>query len=129
MKINTSSACWTRRFATSRRRARTWRSRTSRATATLTFNDGVRCVNEIWASERSTVQVRIVGSHQSEAVDQHYTGLLIDGWLAIDAGSLASGLTLDEQLAVTDVLVTHQHWDHVKDLGGFGFNRFSAQSA
>jgi ribonuclease BN (tRNA processing enzyme) len=73
------------------------------------------------------VQVRFLGAHQSEAIDRRFTGLLIDGWLAIDAGSLATGLTLDEQLAVSDVLITHQHWDHVKDLGGFGFNRFSAK--
>jgi ribonuclease BN (tRNA processing enzyme) len=79
--------------------------------------------------ERITVQLRFLGAHQSEAIDRRFTGLLIDGWLAIDAGSLATGLTLDEQLAVSDVLITHQHWDHVKDLGGFGFNRFSAKAS
>ena len=79
-------------------------------------------------AEKTTVQVRFLGAHQSEAIDRRFTGLLIDGWLAIDAGSLATGLTVDEQLAVSDVLITHQHWDHVKDLGGFGFNRFSAKA-
>jgi ribonuclease BN (tRNA processing enzyme) len=55
--------------------------------------------------------------------------MLVDGRLAIDAGSLATGLTLAEQLAVRHVLITHQHWDHVKDLAGFGYNRLSANEA
>ncbi|MGH2461305.1 MAG: MBL fold metallo-hydrolase [Chloroflexota bacterium] len=70
------------------------------------------------------MEVRIVGAHQCETVDRHFTTILVDGALAIDAGSLAGGLTLDRQLHVTDVLLTHRHWDHVKDLAGYGYNLF-----
>lgn len=65
----------------------------------------------------------ILGAHQSETKDFHFTGILVDRHLVIDAGSLATGLTLAEQRAVKHVLITHWHWDHVKDLAGFGFNR------
>lgn len=76
------------------------------------------------------MEVRLVGAHQCETVDRRFTCLVIDGRLAIDAGSLAGGLSLAEQLAITDVLITHQHWDHVKDLAAFGFNLLGAgQSA
>jgi len=78
---------------------------------------------------RALMQVRIVGAHQAETSQLRFTTLLIDERLVIDAGSLASGLSLAEQLAVENVLLTHQHWDHVKDLGAFGYNLFGAGQA
>jgi ribonuclease BN (tRNA processing enzyme) len=75
------------------------------------------------------VEARIVGAHQSESAQLHFTSIVVDGRLAIDAGSLATGLSLDEQLAIEHVLLTHRHWDHVKDLPGFGFNRYSRSQA
>jgi phosphoribosyl 1,2-cyclic phosphodiesterase len=47
------------------------------------------------------------------------TGFLIDGVLAVDAGPLGHALTVDEQAAVTDVLLTHSHIDHVAGLPVF----------
>jgi ribonuclease BN (tRNA processing enzyme) len=72
------------------------------------------------------LQVRIIGAHQCEAADRRFTTIMVDETLAIDAGSVASGQTLDDQLRVSDILLTHQHWDHVKDLAGFGFNLLGA---
>jgi ribonuclease BN (tRNA processing enzyme) len=40
----------------------------------------------------------------------------VDGKLAVDAGSVATQLPLDEQGQVKDVLLTHSHLDHVRDL-------------
>lgn len=73
------------------------------------------------------MEVRILGAHQCETAHCKFTTILIDRVLAVDAGSLAGALTLDQQRAVRDVLITHQHWDHTKDLAGFGFNRFNAR--
>jgi ribonuclease BN (tRNA processing enzyme) len=75
------------------------------------------------------VEARIVGAHQAASADQHFTSILVDGKLAIDAGSLTSGLSLDEQLAIESVLLTHRHWDHLKDLPGLGFNLYSFAQA
>ena len=36
-------------------------------------------------------------AHQCAAADRHFTSLLVDGVLAVDAGSLTSALTLEEQ--------------------------------
>ncbi|HEX5417748.1 MAG TPA: MBL fold metallo-hydrolase [Chloroflexota bacterium] len=75
------------------------------------------------------MQVTIIGAHQAETAQFRFPTILVDGGLAIDAGSLASGLSVDQQLNVTDVLITHQHWDHVKDLNGFGFNLYTKFSS
>jgi ribonuclease BN (tRNA processing enzyme) len=75
------------------------------------------------------LEARFVGAHQAESANLHFTSILIDETLAIDAGSLASGLTLAEQLAIEDVLLTHRHWDHLRDLPALGFNFYSAMQA
>jgi cAMP phosphodiesterase len=54
--------------------------------------------------------------------------LLIDGCLAVDAGSLTSSLTLEEQVAVQAVLITHRHFDHVKDLPLIAHNTWQSRS-
>jgi ribonuclease BN (tRNA processing enzyme) len=41
---------------------------------------------------------------------------LIDGVLALDAGALTASLPLDQLVKVDDILVSHSHFDHVKDL-------------
>lgn len=68
------------------------------------------------------MEVRILGAHQTEMGEARPTSLLIDGRLAIDAGSLCAALTLTEQLGLKAVLVTHHHYDHVKDLPMIGLN-------
>ena len=42
--------------------------------------------------------------------------MLVDGVLALDAGSVSSGLSLEEQNNVRAILLTHRHFDHVRDL-------------
>jgi cAMP phosphodiesterase len=40
----------------------------------------------------------------------------VDGRLAIDAGALTASLPLEELLALDDIVLTHSHFDHVKDV-------------
>ncbi|MBI2939968.1 MAG: hypothetical protein HYY04_05970 [Chloroflexi bacterium] len=68
------------------------------------------------------MEVRILGAHQGEWTDGRFTSLLVDGQLAIDAGALTSTLTLAEQRRIRTILITHRHYDHIKDLPSFGFN-------
>jgi len=70
------------------------------------------------------VKISFLGAHNTETRDTRLSGLLVDGVLTLDAGSLTSGLTLSEQLNIKAVLVTHQHYDHVKDLPLLGMNHF-----
>lgn len=68
------------------------------------------------------MKVRFLGAHNSESKDTSYVSLLIDDILAVDAGSLTSKLTFDEQKKIKAILVTHGHYDHIRDLPAFAFN-------
>ena len=68
------------------------------------------------------MDVRILGAHNLPSRDtgkNRITGcssFLIDGTLALDAGSLASALSPEEQGRITAVLLTHRHFDHIRDM-------------
>ena len=62
------------------------------------------------------MRVTILGAHQGESREMRFISILVDGSLAVDAGGLTSSLTLEEQMAIEAVLITHRHFDHIKDL-------------
>jgi ribonuclease BN (tRNA processing enzyme) len=62
------------------------------------------------------MQVKLLGAHQGESLDTRFMSILVDGRLAIDAGGLTSTTTIEEQLKIEAVLITHRHYDHLKDL-------------
>jgi len=62
------------------------------------------------------VKFRVLGCSGGELPDHRTTCFLVDGRLAIDAGALTSSLRLPELLKVDDVVLTHSHFDHVKDV-------------
>lgn len=64
--------------------------------------------------------IRVLGAHNLETRHTRHTCLLIDGVLAIDAGSLASALSLTEHNAIRALLLTHGHFDHFRDLPTLG---------
>ena len=68
------------------------------------------------------MNIRILGAHNIESYNSRCISFLIDDVLAIDAGSLTSGLTFPEQQKLKAVLLTHQHYDHVRDIPALGMN-------
>ena len=70
------------------------------------------------------MELTILGCHGGETPRHRSTCFLIDNHLAIDAGALTSGLELDRQAEVDNVLITHAHFDHVKDLATLADNIF-----
>src|SRR5512136_2259288 len=68
------------------------------------------------------MELRILGAHVTEAASAKPTALVIDGVLALDAGGLCSSMNLDDQRRLKAVLITHYHYDHVKDLPMIGMN-------
>lgn len=62
------------------------------------------------------MQLRILGAHNLESRHTRMESHLIDGVLALDAGSLTRSLTPDEQRGIRSIILSHQHFDHVKDL-------------
>ncbi len=70
------------------------------------------------------MQIKVLGAHNSETADSRYISMLIDGFLSVDAGGLTSSLTLDEQKRVSAVLLTHKHFDHIKDIPSLAINLY-----
>jgi ribonuclease BN (tRNA processing enzyme) len=68
------------------------------------------------------MKIHILGAHSTETNDTGCICILIDDTLAIDAGALTSNLSIKEQHNLKAVLLTHQHYDHVKDIPALGMN-------
>jgi ribonuclease BN (tRNA processing enzyme) len=62
------------------------------------------------------VKLRVLGCSGGELPRHRTTCFLVDGRLAIDAGALTASLPLEELLRVDDIVLTHSHFDHVKDV-------------
>lgn len=62
------------------------------------------------------MKLTVLGCHGGESRTHRPTSFLLDGRLALDAGAVTRALTLDEQARVESVLVSHAHFDHVRDL-------------
>jgi ribonuclease BN (tRNA processing enzyme) len=62
------------------------------------------------------VRLRVLGCSGGELPLHRTTCFLVDRKLAIDAGALTASLPLEELLEVDDIVLTHSHFDHVKDV-------------
>lgn len=71
------------------------------------------------------MELRILGAHQGESDRYRFFSLMISDSLAMDAGSLTSSLSWEAQAKVRSLLLTHAHFDHIKDLNTLGFNHFN----
>ena len=59
------------------------------------------------------MNIRVLGAFGSEGPGQRPTAFLVNDRTLVDAGSVAGGLCLSEQLVIEDVLLTHAHLDHL----------------
>jgi ribonuclease BN (tRNA processing enzyme) len=72
----------------------------------------------------SKMNIHILGAHNCESQNSKFACLLIDDFLAIDAGGLTSSLSLPAQLKLKAILLTHQHYDHIRDIPAIAMNFF-----
>ena len=63
-----------------------------------------------------------MGVHNCESQNTKFISLLIDNTLAIDAGGLTSSLSFPAQQKLKAILLTHQHYDHIRDVPAIVFN-------
>ncbi|MCE5262094.1 MAG: 3',5'-cyclic-nucleotide phosphodiesterase [Deltaproteobacteria bacterium] len=68
------------------------------------------------------MEIRVLGCHGSQLPGFGFTGFLIDGTTLMDAGSVTSVLTLEEQFRIDHVLISHAHLDHVRELASLADN-------
>ncbi len=63
------------------------------------------------------MELHVLGADGGEMMGFKPSSFLIDKSLLLDAGSVCSGLPLDELAAIDHILISHSHLDHIKDLG------------
>ena len=66
------------------------------------------------------MNIKILGAYKLESRDTRHTCFLIDGVLGVDAGSLAAALPIEEQAKIEAILISHKHFDHIRDLPTLG---------
>ena len=74
------------------------------------------------------MRLKVLGAYGASDAEHNLTGYLIDDWLAVDAGTLTSKLSLAQQSRIQGVYITHSHADHIRDLPHLIQNRFSANA-
>jgi len=74
------------------------------------------------------MEIHILGAHNCESRDTRLVSLLIDKIIAIDAGSITSSLPLRAQLGIRAVLLSHRHFDHIRDVATLGMNLYGQET-
>jgi ribonuclease BN (tRNA processing enzyme) len=68
------------------------------------------------------MKIKFLGRHNSESGQTKLVSFIINETLAVDAGSLASELSFQEQKKIGAILLSHAHYDHIRDIPAFVFN-------
>jgi len=68
------------------------------------------------------MNIQLLGVHNCESKNTKLTSLLIDDILVVDAGGLTSSLSFEAQRKLKAILLTHQHYDHIRDIAAIVFN-------
>lgn len=62
------------------------------------------------------MNIRVLGCHGSQFPGYNTTSFLLDGTILLDAGTITSVLSIEEQMNIDYILITHAHLDHVRDI-------------
>ena len=62
------------------------------------------------------MEIRVLGCSGNAYGGLNTTCIQIGEGLVIDAGGLSSGLDIDELARLDDIIISHSHFDHIKDL-------------
>jgi ribonuclease BN (tRNA processing enzyme) len=65
------------------------------------------------------MRVQVLGGYGGESLECRMTCLLVNGGIALDAGSLSQSLPIERQVEVHTILLTHSHMDHTNSLPFF----------
>jgi len=70
------------------------------------------------------MHIQVLGAHNCESQNSKFVTLLIDDVLALDAGGLTSSLSFPAQQKLKALLLTHHHYDHIRDVPAIAMNLF-----
>ena len=68
------------------------------------------------------MNIKLLGAHNCESQNTKLISLLIDDTLVLDAGGLTSSLSFSAQQKLKVILLTHQHYDHIRDVPAIAMN-------
>ena len=68
------------------------------------------------------MKINILGAHNCESQQARFASILIDNSIAIDAGGASPSLSFEAQQAIQAILLTHHHYDHIKDIPVIAMN-------
>jgi ribonuclease BN (tRNA processing enzyme) len=71
------------------------------------------------------MKIEVIGGYGGECLGCRMTCLLINDSVALDAGSLSQGLSIERQTGVDGILLSHSHMDHTSSIPFFIENVFS----
>jgi ribonuclease BN (tRNA processing enzyme) len=75
------------------------------------------------------MKIQVLGGHGGVALGFSTTSFLINDILLLDAGAVASALSIEDQCRIEHILISHCHLDHTKDLAFLCDNCFGLRSA
>ena len=70
------------------------------------------------------MKIKVLGCYGTELLDYNATSFLVNEAILVDAGTTASVMTIEEQLKIRSILLSHSHFDHVKGLFFLAENLF-----
>jgi ribonuclease BN (tRNA processing enzyme) len=74
--------------------------------------------------EELYMKIRVLGCHGSQLPHHNITSFLLEKSVLIDAGTVTQALTLEEQLRIEYIFVTHAHLDHIRDIAFLADNLY-----
>jgi len=73
------------------------------------------------------MKIKVLGCHGGVSPGYRTSSYYINNSFLIDCGAAAGALSREKQAAITDILITHPHIDHIKDICFVIENTFSSQ--
>jgi ribonuclease BN (tRNA processing enzyme) len=75
------------------------------------------------------MKLRVLGCYGGSIKGTNLSCYLLNDTIVLDAGSLTQTLTLEEQLRIRHVIITHSHLDHNSGLPFFAGNVFGRSTS
>ena len=66
------------------------------------------------------MEIKFLGAHNVQSAEVAFTCVLIDNIITVDAGSLVHAMTFEAMKKLKAVLLTHSHFDHIRDIPAVG---------
>lgn len=74
------------------------------------------------------MEIKVIGAYGGESPNHRMTCFMLNERVALDAGSLTRGLTLEEQYKIQSIVISHSHMDHITSLPFLVENVFGKQN-